>query len=118
KDFCRKLAEGMAADSPDRYTATIKKAARDNRIFIDYLRNSREATAVAPYSTRARPGASVAVPVSWQELGTLKAGNAFTVQNIGQRLSRLRQDPWQGMGKIKQGLPGTARAPKASRKRA
>jgi len=104
KDFCRKLAESMVADSPNRYTATIKKSARNNRIFIDYLRNSREATAIAPYSTRARPGAAVAVPLSWQELGSLKAANAFTVLNIGKRLARLRRDPWQEMGRLKQRL--------------
>ena len=107
KDFCRKLAEAMAADSPDRYTATIKKSARNNRIFIDYLRNSREATAIAPYSTRARPGAAVAMPLSWQELGSLKAAIAFTVLNIDKRLARLRDDPWQEMGRLKQRLPRT-----------
>lgn len=118
KDFCRKLAEAMAADSPDRYTATIKKTARNNRIFIDYLRNSREATAIAPYSTRARPGASVATPVSWQELGSLKAANVFTVLNIGKRLSRQRQDLWQDMGRIKQRLPDDAKPRTANRKQA
>jgi bifunctional non-homologous end joining protein LigD len=115
KDFCRKLAEAMAADSPDRYTATIKKTARNNRIFIDYLRNSREATAIAPYSTRARPGASVATPLSWQELSSLKAANAFTVLNIGKRLSRMRQDPWKDMGRIKQQLPKAAKAVRRKR---
>ena len=79
KDFCRRIAEQMAADSPDRYTATIKKTARSNRIFIDYLRNSREATAIAPYSTRARPGATVSAPLTWEELGAQKTSNAFTV---------------------------------------
>ena len=69
KEFCRGVAEGMAADNRARYTATIKKSARDRKIFVDYLRNSREATAIAPYSTRARPGATVAVPLSWEELG-------------------------------------------------
>jgi bifunctional non-homologous end joining protein LigD len=62
KEFCRRIAEQMAADDPDRYTATIKKAARNNRIFIDYLRNSREAPPIAPYTTRARPGATETVP--------------------------------------------------------
>jgi bifunctional non-homologous end joining protein LigD len=109
KDFCRGLAEAMVADSRDRYTATIKKSARNNRIFIDYLRNSREATAIAPYSTRARPGAAVATPLTWQELGSLKAANVYTVLNIGKRLSGLRHDPWAEMGKIKQRLPEPAR---------
>ena len=106
KEFCRGIAEGMAADDRARYTATIKKAARDKRIFVDYLRNSREATAVAPYSTRARPGATVAVPLSWEELGTQKAPNLFTVLNLSKRLARQRKDPWADMARIKQSLPG------------
>jgi len=105
KDFCRGIAESMAADNPARYTATIKKAARDKRIFVDYLRNSREATAIAPYSTRARPGATVAVPLTWDELGKQKSPNAFSVLNLRQRLSRSRTDPWAEMGKVKQSLP-------------
>jgi bifunctional non-homologous end joining protein LigD len=109
KDFCRRVAEQMTADQPDRYTATVKKAARGNRIFIDYLRNSREATAVAPFSTRARPGAPVSVPISWEELKTLKSASQYTVLNIQQRLSRLRTDPWKGIGKLKQALPAAKR---------
>jgi bifunctional non-homologous end joining protein LigD len=105
KDFCRRLAEGMVRDNPQAYTATVKKAARTNRIFVDYLRNSREATAIAPYSTRARPGATVAVPLSWEELGSQRVPNAFTLQNLDKRLARLRRDPWQDMGRIKQRLP-------------
>jgi bifunctional non-homologous end joining protein LigD len=105
KAFCRGIAEGMAADSPDRYTATVKKNARGGRIFIDYLRNSREATAVAPYSTRARPGAPVSVPISWEELKTLHAANQYTVLNLNKRLARLRKDPWAEIGKLKQPLP-------------
>jgi bifunctional non-homologous end joining protein LigD len=109
KDFCRRIAEQMTADQPDRYTATVKKSVRGNRIFIDYLRNSREATAVAPYSTRARAGAPVSVPISWDELKTLKSASQYTVLNIQQRLSRLRTDPWKGIGKLKQALPDPKR---------
>jgi bifunctional non-homologous end joining protein LigD len=105
KAFCRSIAEQMAADSPNRYTATVKKNARGGRIFIDYLRNSREATAVAPYSTRARPGAPVSVPISWEELKTLRAANQYTVLNLNKRLARLRKDPWAEIGKLKQPLP-------------
>ena len=70
KDFCRRVGRADGRGQPDRYTATIKKSARKNRIFIDYLRNSREATAIAPYSTRARPGATVSTPLTWEELGS------------------------------------------------
>jgi bifunctional non-homologous end joining protein LigD len=117
KDFCRTFAEQMAADNPNRYTATLKKSARDRRIFIDYLRNSREATAVAAYSTRARPGATVSTPLSWTELGGQKTPNFFTVLNLPQRLSRLRKDPWQGIERLKQRLPPTANA-RTTRRRA
>ena len=105
KDFTHAIAASMAADSPDRYIATATKSRRSKRIFIDYLRNSREATAVAPYSTRARAGAPVSVPIEWSELGNLKASNQYTVQNLMQRLSRLRADPWAAIGRIKQPLP-------------
>jgi bifunctional non-homologous end joining protein LigD len=105
KDFCRRVAEQMAKEEPSRFTATIKKAARKNKIFVDYLRNSREATAIAPYSTRARPGATVSAPLTWEELGAQKVPNAFTVENLPKRLSRLRRDPWAKIGKIKQALP-------------
>ncbi|MDP2410660.1 MAG: DNA ligase D [Pseudolabrys sp.] len=105
KAFARGVAEAMAADSPDRYTAAISKSKRNDRIFIDYLRNSREATAVAPYSTRARPGAPVSVPIDWAELGSLKGANAYTVLNLPARLSRQRKDPWATIGRFKQKLP-------------
>jgi bifunctional non-homologous end joining protein LigD len=95
----------MEADAPDRYISTATKAKRGGRIFLDYLRNSREATAVAPYSTRARPGAPVSVPIDWDELGALKSANQYTVGNIMQRLSRLKKDPWAGIGRVRQALP-------------
>ena len=88
-----------------RYVATATKSKRNKRIFIDYLRNSREATAVAPYSTRARPGAPVSVPIDWSELGALKSANQYTVLNLPTRLARLRKDPWADIGRLKQALP-------------
>jgi bifunctional non-homologous end joining protein LigD len=105
KTFARTVAEAMEADQPDRYVATATKAKRNKRIFIDYLRNSREATAVAPYSTRARAGAPVSVPIDWSELDGLKSANQYTVQNLGQRMSRLRKDPWANIGRTRQQLP-------------
>ena len=105
KGFARKIAEAMEHDDPKRFVSTAAKAKRDKRIFIDYLRNSREATAIAPFSTRARPGAPVAVPLNWNELATLNAADRYTVLNISQRLGRLRRDPWAGIAKLKPKLP-------------
>jgi bifunctional non-homologous end joining protein LigD len=105
KEFAQALAVAMARDAPERYIATASKAKRGKHIFIDYLRNSREATAVAPYSTRARSGAAVSTPVQWSELGSLKSAGQHTVKNLPQRLKRLRKDPWAAIGRIKQTLP-------------
>ncbi len=105
KDFAHTIAVSMAKDEPARYTANPIKAQRRNRVFIDYLRNSREATAIVPYSTRARAGAPVAVPLAWSELGSLRAANQYTVKNLSQRLSKLSGDPWAGMGRSAPALP-------------
>jgi hypothetical protein len=83
----------------------IEEELTKKRIFVDYLRNSREATAVAPYSTRARPGAPVSTPLSWEKLGTVTSADRYTVLNLPQRLARLRKDPWADIGKLKQALP-------------
>jgi len=105
KNFAHAVAASMAADDPSRYTATATKSNRNKRIFVDYLRNSREATAVAPYSTRARPGAPVSTPIEWSELGTLKGANQYTVLNLPVRLGRLRKDPWANIRRFRQTLP-------------
>jgi len=105
KTFARTIAESMAKDAPGRFTATAGEDNRNNRIFVDYLRNSREATAIAPYSTRARAGAPVAMPIAWEELGGLKSAHQYNVRNAMRRLSRLKKDPWAGIGRVKQVLP-------------
>jgi bifunctional non-homologous end joining protein LigD len=102
KTFTSRIAAAMAADSPDRYLAKMAKAERHGKIFIDYLRNSREATAVAPYSTRARDGAPVSMPVSWEALPRTTGGNQYTVLNLKKH---LRNDAWAEMGKVRQKLP-------------
>lgn len=94
KAFTKQMAEEMAADSPERYVATITKSKRKGRILIDYLRNQRGATAVAPYSTRARPDAPVSMPLAWEELGEAIGPQHFTVGNALARLTNLGHDPW------------------------
>ncbi|RAX38213.1 DNA ligase D [Rhizobium tropici] len=94
KAFTKGIADAMAADSPGRYVSTITKSKRRGKILIDYLRNQRGSTAVAPYSTRARPGAAVSMPLSWDELSPAIGPDYFTVLNVPTRLAALRSDPW------------------------
>ena len=103
KGFARDFAKAMEQAEPKRYTATLSKAARKGRIFIDYLRNGREATAIAPYSTRGRKGATVALPVRWEDIGEVEP-NQFTARQI------IENGPpealWDGffaMGKVLKG---------------
>ncbi|WP_174803502.1 DNA ligase D [Martelella limonii] len=86
KAFARTFAHMLAEEAPDRYIATMSKAKRRNRIFIDWLRNERGATAILPYSLRARPNAPVATPVTWEELKALKSASGFTIGDMEARL--------------------------------
>ncbi len=104
KNFAQQIVLAMGADSPQRYVAKMTKSLRKGRIFIDYFRNSREATAVAPYSTRARPGAPVSAPVTWEQLGRTTAANQYTVLNLKKH---FRQDAWRDIGKVRQRLPSS-----------
>ena len=108
KGFAQALAATMAADNRI-YITKMTKSARRGRIFIDYLRNDRTSTAVAPYSTRARAGAPIAVPIDWSELRSLPSGGHYTLATIDKRLSAKRADPWADMIKIKQRLTAKAR---------
>jgi len=96
KAFTKAIADAMAADSPSRYVATIAKAKRKGKILVDYLRNQRGMTAVAAYSTRARPGAAVSMPLEWEELGPAIGPAYFTVANAPTRLASLPRGPWEG----------------------
>jgi bifunctional non-homologous end joining protein LigD len=105
KDFTHAVALEMAADSPDKYVSKMTKSLREGKIFVDYLRNGRGATAVAAYSSRARKGAPVSVPISWDELKPSLTADKFTVINLRQRLAKLGEDPWGEISKVKQKLP-------------
>ncbi len=94
KAAMKALADGMAADEPDSYVSTITKSKRTGKILIDYLRNGRGATAVAPYSTRARAGAPVSMPIAWEELGEAIGPSHFTVINAAARIAQIDADPW------------------------
>jgi bifunctional non-homologous end joining protein LigD len=102
--FARAVAERLAAETPNRYVTVASKAARKGRIFIDHLRNSRGATAVAPWSVRARKGAPVSVPIRWEELRTLKSGNAFAITDVRALLARRKADPWSDLPRARQSI--------------
>jgi bifunctional non-homologous end joining protein LigD len=93
KDFSKTVAEHMVQTAPDQYIATMSKARRAGKVFIDYLRNARTASAVCAYSPRARPGAPVSMPVDWREL-TEDVRTHFTVRNVPEHLARRKEDPW------------------------
>jgi bifunctional non-homologous end joining protein LigD len=117
KTFTKAIAEAMAADNPQRYVATIAKAKRTGKILVDYLRNQRGMTAVAAYSTRARPGAAVSMPLGWDELA-LEIGPAhFTVANAPARLAALGHDPWDGFRAAEAPIDGRRPGRKAARSR-
>jgi bifunctional non-homologous end joining protein LigD len=94
KGFARDIADAMEADDPELFIARSTKAARKGRIFVDYLRNGRNNTAIAPYSSRAREGATVAMPLAWDELDPSIGSGHFTVVNAMARLDSLDEDPW------------------------
>lgn len=100
-DFARRIAEVMAEKWPERYTANMRKSKRSGRIFIDWVRNGRGATSVAPYSLRARPGAKVSVPLSWSELDRV-APDGIDLFGALERLKK--SDPWKDYFRVDQEL--------------
>ncbi len=109
KAFSRGVVERLAAQFPNDYVTKAAKNVRQNKIFLDYLRNDRGSTAVVAYSTRARSGAPVSTPLAWEELTKTTAGNTYTVKNLPARLSRLKRDPWAELLTSRQAISAKAR---------
>jgi len=109
KEFCGQVAAGIVRADPRGYTDKMSKAARRGKIYLDYLRNSRGATSVAAYSTRARPAAPVSTPLAWEELAADVRSDHYTIANLPGRLKRLRHDPWAEVGTLRQSISAGAR---------
>ena len=104
-EFAEHVTEDLVAETPKAFVATMAKAARKGKIFIDYFRNQRGSTSVVAFSTRARAGAPVSVPITWNELDSVPSGSHFTIDSVERRLTRLRTDPWAGYARLTQSLP-------------
>lgn len=100
--FARHVSEAITRINPNLYTTTFKKAGRDDKLLIDYLRNNRTNTSICAFSPRARPGADVSMPVAWQDLN--RGPESWTVLTVPRRLNRQRTDPWAGYWRAKQQL--------------
>ena len=107
KSFAERFSRAVSEAEPKRFTANIRKFQRKGRIFLDWLRNQRGATAVMPYSARAREGAPVAAPIAWEELDNYKGGNAFTIRDADRLIERASSKLLAGWGKARQALPKT-----------
>jgi bifunctional non-homologous end joining protein LigD len=108
KNFAYAIAESMATEHPKLYLTNMRKSLRKGRIFLDYLRNGRGATAIAPYSTRARDTATVAAPITWDELVAGARPEHFTIHSMLERVSELETDPWKKYGRLKQSITAEA----------
>lgn len=104
-DFAHRFAAALAGAEPDRYTATMSKAKRKGRIFIDWLRNQRGSTAITPYSVRAREGAPVAAPVAWSEISEVTGGGHFKLEDQALLIERAASQLLKGWGVADQPLP-------------
>jgi bifunctional non-homologous end joining protein LigD len=105
KDFTHRFALALSESEPDRFLANMSKAKRVGRIFIDYLRNQRGATAILPYAARARPNAPVAAPVTWEELADLDSAARYTILDAEELLQRANLKSLRGWGIADQALP-------------
>jgi bifunctional non-homologous end joining protein LigD len=105
RGFCEAFARQQAQQAPTRFTANMAKRERRGRIFLDYLRNARSATAVAAYSLRARPGVPASTPLSWSELDLLEHPRELNYATVPERLSDDFDDPWAGIDRAARAIP-------------
>lgn len=106
--FARGVAMRLAAEEPSRFTAIMSKARRAGKIYVDYRRNERGATAIAPFSPRARPTPTVAAPVAWGELARIERADLYSIEAMERRLASLRGDPWDGYFDLRQSIAPAA----------
>ncbi len=107
--FSQAVSDSLAKDSPGRFTTIQSLARRKGRIYLDFRRNTRGATAIAAYSTRAHPQATVSVPLGWEELDACLGSDYYHVANLPRRLKGLTEDPWEGMEDVRQSLTAKAK---------
>ncbi|MEP9359991.1 DNA ligase D [Sphingomonas sp. KR3-1] len=105
KDFAHRLAQAVAQSDPENFTAALPKVQRKGRIFVDYLRNQRGATAVMPYAVRARPEAPVAAPITWKEMETIDKPSHFHIGDAAELVKRAASKALSGWGRADQVLP-------------
>ncbi|PAL20147.1 DNA ligase D [Sphingopyxis sp. GW247-27LB] len=105
KDFSKRFAEALSLAEPDRYVATMSKARRKGKIFIDWLRNQRGSTAIMPYSARAREGAPVAAPIGWDALADVESPRRWSIADAQDLLDRAASAELKGWGFARQALP-------------
>jgi bifunctional non-homologous end joining protein LigD len=110
KAFTKKIASNFATAAPDRFTINPLKRERSDRIFLDYLRNDRGSTAVAPYVVRARPGATISLPLDWNEVNARLDPSRYTLASVPKLLAKRKNDPWAGMTKHRQTIAAAQRA--------
>ncbi len=101
KNFSKSLCDQMELENPGKFTTNMSKSKRKGKIFLDYLRNGYGASAIVPYSVRAKPNASVAFPITWAEAKKLKSPDQYTLKDVPKILKK-RKDPWAGFLKLKQ----------------
>jgi len=107
-DFSRAVSEAIATTDPRTYTTAFAKSGREHRILIDYLRNNRTNTSVCAFSPRARAGATVSMPLDWNDLGD--PPDRWTLVTVPRRLDRLRADPWKQYGRSPQEISAASLA--------